>query len=231
MNSIKELKSGECQTPVLDANLRPAPGTPLWPLPGKWPRLKDRLIQPFTVLNVGNQRIGIIGIDIAGKTKNSSSPLDSTKFLDEEKTAQFYINWLRILGINKIVLLTHYQYQNDLVLASNLTGVDVIVGGDSHSLLGDAFAGFGFNTVGPYPTKVTNRHGNKVCVVQAWQYADLVGELNIKFDRPGNVLSCSGTPHLIIADIDVDSATAAGLTKQDIIDFIEANPELSMVDD
>ena len=31
------------------------------------------------------------------------------------------------MGVNKIVLMTHYQYENDLELAAALNGVDVIV--------------------------------------------------------------------------------------------------------
>src|SRR5690625_4573650 len=38
-------------------------------------------------------------------------------------------------GVDKIILLTHYQYDNDVAMAQNLRGVDVVVGGDSHTLL------------------------------------------------------------------------------------------------
>ena len=50
-------------------------------------------------------------------------------------------------------LATYVGRPSRLTLAQNLTGVDVIVGGDSHSLLGDdTFATLGFNPVGEYPT-------------------------------------------------------------------------------
>ena len=44
-------------------------------------------------------------------------------------------------GVNKIVAVTHIgyddnpAYDNDLVLAANVTGIDVIVGGHSHTQL------------------------------------------------------------------------------------------------
>lgn len=160
----------------------------------------DDYIKPYVVKELSGEKVGIIGIDIANKTKNSSSPLDTTSFQDETTTAQAMIDELKDLGVNKIVLLTHYQYENDKALAAALDGVDVIVGGDSHTLLGD-FSSYGIETAGDYPTKLTDKSGNSVCVVQAWQYSYVVGELNVSFDAEGNVTDCSGTPHLLVGDV------------------------------
>lgn len=216
-------KRGDCRTPVLAANVKPAIGTPLRP------NRRESLIQPFTIMKVGRELVGVIGINIAGKTKESSSPLETTRFLDETETAQRNIDLLRRFGINKIVLLTHIQYANDLELAANLSGVDVIVGGDSHSLLGEAFADYGLNPVGPYPTQARDKRGNKVCIVQAWQYANVVGELNVTFDRRGRVVSCAGTPHMIIAELDPDGeATPERLALAEAL--IDDAPELSLVE-
>nr|WP_282450977.1 5'-nucleotidase C-terminal domain-containing protein [Marinobacter bryozoorum] len=100
-------------------------------------------------------------------------------------------------GINKIILLTHYQYQNDLELANRLSGVDVIIGGDSHSLLGD-FSAYGLESSGPYPTLTTNADGDQVCVAQAWQYSWVVGELSVEWNDEGVGQSCNGVPHLLL---------------------------------
>lgn len=213
-----------CQTPVLAANVIPAVGSPLHP------SADTSLIQPYVVKEVGGQRIGIIGIDIAGKTKNSSSPLDSTQFLDERESAQRYIDELTAQGIDKIILLSHYQYRNEVALAQSLRGVDAIVGGDSHTLLGERFADFGLNPGGPYPTQVADLDGNPVCVVQAWQYADVVGELHLTFDDAGRVLSCGGTPHLLLGDtFERDDAPLEGAELQAVLDAIAATSELGIV--
>ena len=95
--------------------------------------------------------------------------------------------------------MTHYQYGNDLKLSKSLEGVDVIVGGDSHSLLGN-FSELGLNSAGPYPTVSSNKSGQPVCIVQAWQFSQIVGELIVQFDELGNVKECSGTPHMMLAD-------------------------------
>ena len=193
---LDRLKMGNCHTPVLAANVKPKVGTPLAP------SKVDDYIKPYEIKTTKEGvKIGIIGIDIAGKTKNSSRPLPTTEFLDETTTAQNYINELKNKGIEHIVLLTHYTYENDQKLAANLTGVDVIIGGDSHTLLGD-FTRYGkggqgsednFGSQGAYPTLIKNKDGNTVCIGQAWEYTKAVGLMNVNFDDRGNVKDCGGS--------------------------------------
>lgn len=198
-------------TPALAANVKPAVGTPLAP------NAVDDYIKPYVIKDVGGEKVGLIGIDIKDKTQNSSSPLDSTVFLDEVSTAQAMIDELTDKGVNKIVLMTHYQYANDLTMATKLRGVDVIVGGDSHTLLGD-FAAVGLNSGGDYPTLTKDADGKTVCVVQAWEYAKVVGELNVSFDENGDVQSCSGTPHLLVdAPFEVNDVVLEGAEKDEIL--------------
>lgn len=219
------LNSSSCNTPVLAANVVPKVGVS--PLATN---SATDYIQPYTIKEVGGEQYGIIGIDIAGKTKNSSNPDEATQFLDETSTAQQYIDELEAQGVNKIILLTHYQYQNDLELAQNLRGVDVIVGGDSHTLLGDKFAKLGLAPGGPYPSKRTNKDGDEVCVVQAWQYASVVGELEVSFDADGRVTSCEGTPHLLLGDaFKRDKAALEGADRDAVLADIANTPELSVV--
>jgi 2',3'-cyclic-nucleotide 2'-phosphodiesterase (5'-nucleotidase family) len=56
--------------------------------------------------------------------------------------------------------MTHIGYSQDMALAANTTGIDIILGGHSHSLLGD-MAG----AVGKYPTIIKNKDGEDVPVV------------------------------------------------------------------
>lgn len=219
------LGNSSCETPVLAANVVPEVGvSPLAP------ESTTDYIQPYFIKEYGDEKVGIIGIDIADKTKNSSSPDATTEFLDEQETAQKYIDELEALGVNKIVLMTHYQYQNDIELAKSLSGVDIIVGGDSHSLLGD-FSAFGLNSAGDYPTLESDLDGNTVCIVQAWEYSNVVGQLDVVFNGEGQVESCSGIPHLLVGNTFVqEDVELEGDARQAIIDVIDAAEQISIVE-
>lgn len=144
----------------------------------------------------------MVGLTVAQKTKISSSPDADTTFENETAAAQRQIDVLRAQGVNKIVLLSYIGYDLDKQVAAQLSGVDVVVGGDSHTLLGpDALKASGVgNPAGSYPTRLTDKDGKTVCVVQAWEYAQAVGELKVTFDERGDVQSCTGTPHVLIGD-------------------------------
>ncbi len=227
---IDHLHDGSCRTPVLAANVKPEIGVS--PLARN---SATDYLHPSTVLERNGEEIGIIGIVAAKKTKLSSRPDPTTEFLDETETAQAEIDRLRAQGINKLVLLTHIQYQNDIAMAQQLSGVDVIVGGDSHSLLGSGFEPLGLDPTGEYPTVVKNRDGETVCVVQAWEYANVVGALSVTFDDSGRVTRCAGTPRLLLADSfrrrnDGPVHTELdGTARDEVLAEIQANPLLHLV--
>jgi 5'-nucleotidase len=178
-----------CNTPVLSANLNPAGSS-----------LKQR-VQPYTIIQRAGQNIGVIGITAAYKTMHASRPDTGTTLADEVTTAQANIDALRAVGVNKIILMAHEGYDADIAIAAKLDGVDVIVGGDSHTLLGpDSMKGFGLTPAGAYSTELTDKYGKKVCIVQAWQYNYAVGELKVHFDESGDVTTCNGTPHVLVGD-------------------------------
>lgn len=185
---LDALDDGVCKTDVLGANVVPGPNSPL---------LAREYFKPYVIKTMDNQKIGIIGINVRQKTQVSSRPDPGTVLLDEVTTAQQYVDELQEMGINKIIIVTHQGYGADLTMAAQLTGVDAIIGGDSHSLLGgEGLRDLGFSPEGEYPTVVQNADGDDVCIVQAWEYSHVVGELTVEFDADGRVSSCSGTPHI-----------------------------------
>ena len=225
------LNAGECNTPVLAANVKPEVG-----VSALTPKSETDYIQPYTVIDVAGTKVGIIGIDIVRKTIMSSSPDDTTRFLDEAETSQKMVNELKEAGVNRIVIMAHYGYKNELELAAKIDGVDVIIGGDSHTLLGD-FEEIGLNSAGPYPTVVEGVGGNLVCVATAWQYSQIVGELNISFNEAGDVESCSGLPHVMVADSfkrkndEGDRVEIEGADRDAVYAQINADPKLSIVEE
>lgn len=193
---IEQLHAGRCQTPVLSANVAFGADSVLNPAraPG--------MVLPSVVLQRAGQPIGLIGLTIANKTRQSSSPDPGTRFSDEATAAQRQIDALRGQGVNKIVLVSHIGYDYDRRIIPRLSGVDVVVGGDSHTLLGPpALSTYGVGApAGPYPAELRDRDGKRVCLVQAWEYSQVVGELKVRFDGNGDVTACSGTPHVLLGD-------------------------------
>ena len=206
------LRAGDCRTPVLSANTNfTLNASPL--AQGSI----SAYVQPATIVVRDGQQIGIIGITAAGKTKNSSRPDASTTFANEAQTAQGQIDGLRAGGINKIILLTHQGYAEDVAMARALSGVDVIVGGDSHTLLGPTeLTTFAVTApAGAYPTQVVNRDGKLVCVAQAWQYGWAVGNLKVRFDQAGDVTSCGGSPQILLGNPTRRATGTVALTDAD----------------
>lgn len=193
---LERLRTPACDTPVLSANVKFGASSALNP------NSASGYVKPSVVLERGGQKIGIVGLTIAGKTKASSSPDPDTSFEDEATAAQREIDALRAQGVNKIIVQSHIGYEYDQTVIQRLSGVDVVVGGDSHTLLGpDAMARYGVGSpAGAYPTLLKDKDGKRVCLVHAWEYSQVVGELKVTFDDKGEVQACSGTPHVLIGD-------------------------------
>lgn len=185
---------GRCKnkTQVLSANVEFGKTSALY---------QTDLVKPYTIMDKEGQKIAFIGLTIADKTKNASRPNADTIFKDELTTAQKYIDQLKQQGINKIIVQSHLGYGLEKDLATKLSGVDVIVGGDSHTLLADAkLKSYGISPEGDYPTVLKNKDGDQVCVVQAWQYGYVVGQLKVNFDANGKIEACAGKANVLIGD-------------------------------
>lgn len=190
---IDFLHADTCKTPVLSANVQFGESSPLH---------GTGLVNPSTIIERDGQRIGIVGLTIATKTKQSSSPDATTTFSGETEAAQAQIDALRADGIDKVIVLSHIGYHYDKDVIARLSGVDVVVGGDSHSLLGpDTLETYDVGSPeGPYPTRLTDKDGKQVCLVQAWEYTKVLGELKVSFDANGDVTACEGTPHVLLGE-------------------------------
>jgi 5'-nucleotidase len=189
----------KCNTPVIAANIQPGttppPASPLISRPDGSP-----YFLPYIIKTIGGVKVGLFGIDVVGKTKNASKPNASTLFEDEATAAQRTIDQLKAKGVKRIVMMSHIGYEGDLAIAPKLTDVDVIIGGDSHTFLGEYSPIVGKTPAGKYPTVVTNKSGETVCIGQAWEYTKVFARMNVKFNDNGSVKSCSGTASVIVGD-------------------------------
>lgn len=214
---IGRLHDGACQTPVLSANVTFGASSALHPsrAPG--------LVNPWTIVEREGEKIGIVGLTVAQKTKESSSPDPDTTFEEETVAAQRSINELHAQGVNKVILLSHIGYSLDRTLIANLSGVDAVIGGDSHTLLGpDAMITYAVGSpAGAYAQTLSDKDGNPVCLAQAWEYSQVVGEIKVSFDETGRVTQCAGTPHVLIGDNFTAGSPAAPVSAADRAAFLD----------
>src|SRR3954447_6991977 len=161
-------------------------------------------IKPSIVLEVGGQKIGIVGA-VTNDTPELASPGPNITIEDDVKSITAEVEKLKAQGVNKIIAVTHIGYRRERDVIAKIPGIDVVVGGHSHSLLSNTDP----KAEGPYPTMVDNPNGSKVPVVQAASYSKYLGEFKVVFDDNGNVKEASGDPIFLDKSITPDPAVLA----------------------
>ncbi|CAN7145028.1 5'-nucleotidase C-terminal domain-containing protein [Rhizobium sp. LjRoot254] len=185
------------QFPVVTANV----------VAGFSSKIKDK-IKPSIVLDVGGQKIGIVGA-VTNDTPEIATPGPNIMIGIDEQAIKDEVAKLKAEGVNKIIALTHVGYPRDLAVIAKIPDVDVVVGGHTHTLLSNTDK----DAAGPYPTMVDNPGGYKVPVVQAGQYSKYLGDLNVVFDDAGVPKSAKGDPILVDAKFKPDAATVTRIAE------------------
>ena len=170
------------------------------------------LIEPSAILDVGGERIGIIGL-VTPETDILSSPSDELVFeYDLIGVTQDQVDHLTMEGVNKIILVTHIGYGADVEVAQGVSGVDVVVGGHTNTFLSNQYSG----ARGEYPTVLESASGEPVLVVQASTKTVYLGRLDVEFDADGLLTDWDGDAILLSRYISPDPALSdliAGLAE------------------
>ena len=132
-------------------------------------------------------------IGVVGATTENLSIISSPRLVqinDVVSAVQTEIDILQDKGVNKIILISHLQsIQDDLALASQLGGVDIVIAGGGDELLaneGDSLIpGDEEKVFGPYPLWATGADGSKIPVVTTAGNYKYVGRLVAGFDSQG----------------------------------------------
>jgi 5'-nucleotidase/UDP-sugar diphosphatase len=110
--------------PVLAANVLDEASGEIWDA-----------VQPYTIVEVGRARVAILGISYPDTPAiNKPQNVAGLAFLGAEETVRRYLPELEAQA-DLVVVLSHAGYDADLALAKAVDGVDVIVGGHSHTFL------------------------------------------------------------------------------------------------
>jgi len=113
-----------------------------------------------------------------------------TVFPDPVATAQYWSDYVKANeDVERVILMTHIGYDQDILLAKNTKGIYAIFGGHSHTLLGDMEG-----AQGKYPTIVENLDGEEVFIVTAWRYGVYLGYIDLQFDSANRVVAYTGGP-------------------------------------
>jgi len=158
----------------------------------------DGYVQPYLIRKMDGRSVGIIGATFP-ETPTISSPAEKVVFNDVVESVQPVIDELEAQGIDIIILLSHNGFIHDQEIAAGLDGVDVIVGGHSHtSITGDE-----------YPNIIKSASDEPVIIVQANEYNTYLGNLTVVFDQAGVPVSWWGAPIRMTADIPQDPEVMA----------------------
>lgn len=127
-------------------------------------------IYPALIKEVDGQQVGIMGLTTED-TANIASPGKVT-FENAFAKAEATVAMLEKENVNKIIVLSHLGYEEDLKLAKAVNGIDIIVGGHSHTQLNQAVV----DNSDPNAPKL---------IVQTGEKGLFLGQLEVKFNQDG----------------------------------------------
>ena len=146
------------------------------------------LVKPYLIKEIHGEKIAIIGVTTE-TTPQTTMQVGNVRFRDAVESTRKQVAALEAQGINKIILLSHLGYQQDRELVSKVAGIDIVVGGHSHTLMGDAsiLSKIGLLPETVYPTELKGADGKRVLVLQAWQWGHFLGRLQATFTPDGEI--------------------------------------------
>jgi len=129
----------------------------------------DYFVEPYVIKDVGDLKVGIFGLTTEETNAFSMpSPVVITSCVDGAVAAVTALQG----NCDLIVGLTHLGFEVDQLIAANVPGIDLIVGGHSHDLV-------------PDPVAVTNPLGGITWVVQAGEFYQYVGKTTVACGAKG----------------------------------------------
>ncbi len=159
------------------------------------------------IKEIDGEKVGIFGLTTA-ETKDISSP-GSVKFENYIEEANKAVKAFEGKGVDKIIALTHIGYDdnpavdNDQILAASVEGIDLIVGGHSHTQLDKPVV---------IEKDIKGKEKDPTVIVQAFQYSDFLGTVDVKFDFKGKVVQSDG--QLVKVSDQQEDPEAAAMLKE-----------------
>ena len=166
----------------------------------------DEMLAPLAedhlVLEIGGDKVAILGATTPD-TAEISSPGPTVSFRDPIPYLSSEIETLKGQGIDKVIVLSHLGEPADVRVAEAVPGIDLIVGGHSHTLFSNTDPDAPFK----YPLMVTGPDGQAVPIVQAGSYSKYLGHITLTFDDAGVITGATGDTELLDASVTPDQPT------------------------
>ncbi|GMH42543.1 hypothetical protein BSKO_10462 [Bryopsis sp. KO-2023] len=165
-----------------------------------------KYIKKYHIIDIEGNLIGICG-STTKLTMEWSKP-EPVTIEDPILKAKECIQELKLKGVEIIIMLTHDGNKNDARMAEIVPGIDLIVGGHSHTFLytGEPPAlSFAHGQPhrdkpdGPYPVwQVSRVEPNRtIPILQASWASRYMGRAVVEFDSQGELVSLTGAPILL----------------------------------
>lgn len=160
-------------------------------------------IRSGTLLRRHGLGIGIVGLTLPD-TPGVSSPGPRLRFGPPLPALAAEVARLRAAGAATIIALTHLGLAADRRLVADSRGLDLVVGGHSHTLLANGLPG----AAGPTPVVANDADGRAVPIVQVGAYGRCMGRIDLALDAAGRAASFRADAFAATAAIPPDDAVA-----------------------
>ena len=148
-------------------------------------KLYNRVIDSYIQEDKDSNKYAIIALmpfDLELRSSNKAL-FDVLEVKQKEETIQYLQNEIARYsdeGINRVIVLSHIGYQNDIDIAKSVQGIDIIIGGHSHDLVDDLTVGD--NLI------ISKESGAPTIITQAGRDGNYYGILNVQFDDNGEII-------------------------------------------
>lgn len=145
--------------------------------------LKDQFA-PYKIFKKGKILVGVFGLGIKLEGLVADMQRGQVQYQDPVAVAREMVQDLRDKGCHLVVCLSHLglSYESDkisdIALAQQVEGIDLIIGGHTHSFLDE-------------PLRVLNPAGKEVLINQVGWAGVALGRLDYRFDAAGNTRGVS----------------------------------------
>lgn len=138
--------------------------------------LLEGMFQPYVVKTYGKHKVGIMALNLDPKGMVAEGNYDGVKFMPWKEAVERTVDVLRNREkCDYVIAVTHIGFNGsdedpklfgDMQVATQTSGIDLIIGGHSHTRLDPA-------------VRVANAKGDSVTIVQTGKYGQFLGEITL----------------------------------------------------